>query len=149
MGIVSVVFYAGRVWVSQRALGDLITSMGLLIAFYYGLTGFAAAWEFRGQLRAGTRAALQIVILPLLGGVALLVSFVLTAADSYAADFGETALLGIGGVFVLGIGSILLGIVLMVGYNLVAPEYFLGTTMLAGTVVTEEGTFVPAGPTAP
>jgi amino acid transporter len=44
MGLVSVAFYGGLVWFNEDALGDLIASMGLLIAFYYGLTGFASAW---------------------------------------------------------------------------------------------------------
>jgi len=50
----------------------------------------------------------------------------------------------IGGVFVLGIGSILLGVVLMVVYNAVAPAYFRGGTMREGSVVTGTGEVVPA-----
>jgi hypothetical protein len=52
------------------------------------------------------------VILPLLGALILFVAFIKTAIDSYAADYGETAPFGIGGVFVPGIGSIILGVVL-------------------------------------
>lgn len=144
MGGVSVAFYAGLVWLSKDALNDLIASMGLLIAFYYGLTGFAAAWAFRQELRPSPQRALKKVLLPLLGGIVLLAAFVLTAVDSYAAGFGETAWLGIGGVFLLGIGSILLGAFIMIGYRLVAPDYFRGTTMTNGVVVTEIGEIVPA-----
>lgn len=139
MGGVSVVFYAGLAWQGARALGDLIASMGLLIAFYYGLTGFAAAWTFRRDIRSGTKVALQKVVLPLIGGLFLLVAFVLTAVDSYAADFGRTSLAGIGGVFLLGIGSVLIGVVLMLGYQLIAPAYFRGETMSAGMIITETG----------
>lgn len=143
MGVVSIVFYAGLAALNPAALNDLIASIGLLIAFYYGLTGFAAAWRFRGEFGAGVRAALQRVILPLLGGVILFVAFVLTAFDSVAADFGETAFFGVGGVFLLGIGSILVGVVLMAVYNAIAPAYFTGRTMRPGTVVTETGEVRP------
>ena len=59
MGIVSVAFYGGLVWLSEDALGDLIASMGLLIAFYYGLTGFPAA-SFRFALLFLTVAPLWV-----------------------------------------------------------------------------------------
>jgi amino acid transporter len=143
-GIVSIAFYGLLTWLSPDSLSDLIASIGLLIAFYYGLTGFASAWRFRADLRAGWKPALLKVVLPLLGGVILLAAFIKTAIDSYATDFGNTAPFGIGGVFLLGIGSIVLGIVLMIVWNLVAPAYFRGGTMRAGTVVTDEGAVVPA-----
>jgi hypothetical protein len=73
------------------------------------------------------------------GAVILFAAFIKTAIDSYAKDFGETAPLGIGGVFLLGIGSIVLGIVLMIVWNAVRPEYFRGTTMLEGTSIGEHG----------
>ena len=47
-------------------------------------------------------------------------------------------------MFLLGIGSILLGVLLMIVWNVVAPEYFRGGTMREGTVVTEEGAVIPA-----
>lgn len=133
MGVVSIVFYAGLTWASERALRDLIASIGLLIAFYYGLTGFASAWLFRTDLtRVRTRpvTALYRVVAPLLGGAALLGAFVLTAVDSFARDFGATSLLGVGGVFLLGIGSIGVGVALMVVYRLVAPAYFRSASLV-------------------
>lgn len=128
MGIVSVAFYAGLYAFSDAALSDLILSIGLLIAFYYGLTGFASAWRFRREL-GSVRSAVQKVILPLLGGLILFAAFIKTCFDLVNPDSGGTRLLGMGGAFVYGIGSILLGVVLMIIYNLVAPVYFRGRTM--------------------
>ncbi len=142
MGVVSVVFYAGLTWLSPGSLTDLIAAIGLLIAFYYGFTGFASAWAFRSAARG--RDLWQKVILPFLGGVILSAAFVKTAIDSFDAGFGETAPLGIGGVFLLGIGSILLGIVLMAVWNLARPEYFRGTTMREGVTVSERGEVMTA-----
>src|SRR2546430_2233670 len=56
MGLVSIVFYAGLTWLSPDSLNDLIAAIGLLIAFYYGLTGFASAWYFRRELRQSAQA---------------------------------------------------------------------------------------------
>jgi amino acid transporter len=140
MGIVSVAFYALLTWLSPGSLNDLIAAIGLLIAFYYGFTGLASAWVFRSPAsRSGAKDLWLKVILPLLGAVILFVAFIKTAYDSYAKDFGETAPLGIGGVFVLGIGSIVLGVVLMIIYNAVQPAYFRGGTMPSGISVGERG----------
>lgn len=128
MGIVSVVFYAGMFAISDAALSDLILSIGLLIAFYYGLTGIASAWRFRRSM-GSVKAALQKVILPLLGGLILFAAFVKTVIDLVDPDSGGTRILGMGGAFVYGIGSILLGVILMIVYNIVAPGYFRGRTL--------------------
>jgi amino acid transporter len=129
MGIVSVAFYAGLYALSGAALSDLILSIGLMIAFYYGLTGVASAWRYRRELGTGVRAALQKVILPLLGALILFAAFAKTAVDLFDPGSGDTSLLGMGGAFVYGIGSILLGVLLMIIYNIVAPAYFRGRTM--------------------
>ena len=44
-------------------------------------------------------------------------------------NYGSTTMFGIGGVFVLGIGALLIGVVLMFAYNAVAPAFFRGDTM--------------------
>jgi amino acid transporter len=128
-GIISVAFYAGLTWLDPGSLNDLIAAVGLLIAFYYGLAGLAAAWWFRRQIGRSAKDLWFKGILPLLGGVIMFAAFIKTAVDSYASDFGETALFGVGGVFLLGVGSILLGIVLMIIWNAMRPEYFRGTAI--------------------
>jgi amino acid transporter len=144
MGLVSVVFYAGLTWLSPASLTDLIAAIGLLIAFYYGLTGFASAWYFRNEPGRTAKDLWLKVILPLLGGLILLAAFVKSAWDYAQPGAGETKLLGIGGVFVLGIGSILLGVVLMIVWNAVSPSYFQGSTMRDGVAVGEHGEIVAA-----
>jgi amino acid transporter len=43
MGVVSIIFYVLLTLTSENILADTIAAVGLLIAFYYGLTGFACA----------------------------------------------------------------------------------------------------------
>jgi amino acid transporter len=130
MGIASIVFYVGLTAVSENVLTDSIAATGLLIAFYYGLTGFACVWFHRRRLRG--RDLWVKGVLPGLGGLMLLVAFVLSAVDYAAADSGETVILGLGGVFVIGIGALLVGAVLMVVYSRVAPPFFRGETLVPG-----------------
>jgi len=126
MGVVSSLFYIALTLVSDNVLADTISSLGLLIAFYYGLTGFACAWYFRRMLTRSAADLLLKGVLPLLGGLILLAAFIRSAVDMFAEDFGETSFHGVGGVFLLGIGSLLLGVVLMVVAELAMPAFFRG-----------------------
>jgi amino acid transporter len=130
MGLISVAFYAVMAAVHNgRALNDLILAIGLQIAFYYGLTGFASAWYFRKELTSSARSLWLKGILPTLGGVILLIAFIKSASDFWQPDSGSTSFFGVGGPFVLGIGAIVIGIPIMIVWNIIRPAYFKGGTM--------------------
>ena len=131
MGIASVGFYVGLVLVSGNVLADSIAALGLVIAFYYGLTGYACAWHFRRDLRT-PREVLARLVLPLAGALILTLCFFKSAKDMYAGDYGNTSFAGIGGVFILGIGSLVLGVLVMVLCELRMPDFFRGRTGLSG-----------------
>jgi amino acid transporter len=131
MGAVSIAFYVGLTLVSENVLQDSITATGMLIAFYYGLTGFACAWQFRRRLRSA-RDVLVRFLLPLAGGVLMLAVFVLACVEYADPEYGETVFFGVGGVFVVGVGALLLGVLLMVAWNAVAPAFFRGRAMRPG-----------------
>jgi amino acid transporter len=132
MGAVSIAFYVGLTLVSENVLQDSIVATGMLITFYYGLTGFACAWEFRRSLR-GPRDVLMRFVLPLLGGLVMLGVFLLACVEYADPEYGETVVHGVGGVFVVGIGALVLGLLLMVAWNVVAPAFFRGRTMPRGS----------------
>ena len=52
MGVVSIFFYVLFTLISSNLLLALIGSVGLMIAFYYGLTGFACVWYYRKTFTA-------------------------------------------------------------------------------------------------
>jgi amino acid transporter len=128
MGAVSIAFYVGLTVVSRNVLGDSIAATGMLIAFYYGLTGFACAWQFRRSLRGPRDVAMRFA-LPLLGGLFMLAVLVLACVQYADPEYGETVFSGVGGVFVIGVGALLLGVVLMAAWNAVAPAFFRGETL--------------------
>jgi amino acid transporter len=113
MGVVASVYYIGMTLISDNILQDSILSLGLAIAFYYAITGFACVWYFRRDLLASARDFVFKGLLPLLGALMLAFAFVKSAIDMYDADYGYTVLLGVGGTFVVGIGALALGVVLM------------------------------------
>ena len=50
MGALSIVWYVGLTIVSENILFDSIAALGLMIAFYYGITGFACTIYYRHEL---------------------------------------------------------------------------------------------------
>ena len=129
MGGVSILFYVLLTLTSENILADTIAAVGLLIAFYYGLTGFACVWFYRKTMWDKPRDVVMQGAIPLAGGI-LLVAFFLYACKTYAdPDYGYTKIGDIGGVFLIGVGSLVLGLVLMLVYQAIAPAYFRGETL--------------------
>ena len=118
MGGLSIAWYVGLTIVSQDILLDSISALGLMIAFYYGLTGFACAWYHRGALTRSLRRAVLAVVGPFVGGAILMYVFVRSCIDLGRADAGSTTYLGIGSPLAIGLGLLALGVVLMVFWYL-------------------------------
>lgn len=136
MGLASIAFYVMLTRVSENVLADSIGSVGLMIAFYYGLTGFACVWYYRRVLTRSRRDLWTKGIMPGLGGVLLLYFFVNACVVYSAADYGSTSWTlpfpphwQLGGVFVTGIGALLLGAVLMLVYRVIRPPFFRKETI--------------------
>ena len=135
MGVVSVALYIGLNLFSRNVLEDTVTSTSFAIAFYYGLTGWSAVWYFRKMSFSSPRAFFYKFLCPLLGAIILTGALVQSAIDSFNPDYGSTSMMGIGGVFVIGVGSLVLGAVLMVITSWFLPDYFRGETLRADTPV--------------
>jgi hypothetical protein len=102
----------------------------MMICFYYGITALACVWFFRAAAFSSARAFFLKFLAPLLGGVILLVMFVKTAFDSMDPEYGSgSSVGGVGMVFILGMGVILLGVVVMLAMARVRPEFFRGQVL--------------------
>jgi amino acid transporter len=117
---------------SDNFLGDAIGAIVLLIAFYYTLLGIAALWAFRAEAFKTGRDFLTKAIAPLLATIVLGWAFGRNLKDTYADDYGLTTLLGVGGIFVIGLGTLVVGLVLMAIWNWRAPAFFRGETFAPG-----------------
>jgi amino acid transporter len=110
--------------VSRNVLADSAAAVGLLIAFYYGLTGFACAWYFRADLRRSARDLVVKGILPVLGGLALTCAFALSIKSYLPADSGSSSFAGIGGIFLIGVGALLIGVLCLLVVRWRLPAFF-------------------------
>lgn len=137
MGTVSIVFYVGMTLISENILADTILSLGLAIAFYYGITGYACVWFFRRDLLRSAREFFFKGLFPLLGALMLSAVFVQSLFDMIQPDYGYTVLFGVGGVFVVGVGALLMGVVIMFIWSLFAGSrpFFRGESLNRETKV--------------
>ena len=140
-------FYAAMTVISENVLIDTIFALGLMICFYYGLTAYACVWYFRRDLRRCVypprrlrklhRLAIPRVrdlmfkgVLPLTGAVLLTLVFVQTAVDTMDPAYGSgSSVFGVGSVFVIGVGLLAFGLVLMLAWRVRRPEFFRGETL--------------------
>jgi len=135
MGIVSAVFFLLFTLISKTLLGALVGSIGLLIAFYYGLTGLACVWFYRKTLTSSFRNFIMRGVFPLLGAI-ILIGVLIYGVTTFAApgwlvdaNGNNVTIFGIGATAVVGVGSILVGIILMGIWAIVQPEFFQGKTL--------------------
>jgi len=135
MGAVSIAFYVLFTLISPNLLTALIGAVGLMIAFYYGLTGFACVWFYRKTLTSSARDFVMRGVVPLTGGLILAAVFAYGLIQYAKPDWlvdddgNNVTIFGYGAVAVVGIGALLLGVVLMVAWRIAAPPYFHGLTL--------------------
>jgi amino acid transporter len=98
---------------SENFLFDSITSLGLMIAFYYALTGYACVIFYRRQLLRSARNFLQLGLMPL-GGAAILTWLFVKGLIDFSKPESSSAgeeFLGLAHPFVIGVGFLLLGLI--------------------------------------
>jgi amino acid transporter len=133
-GLVAAVFYAVMHLVSDHVLADTILTLGMMICFYYGLTAFACVYYFRRTLFHSGRNFFLRGLAPLIGGLILAAVFLETAYDSMNPAFGSgSSVFGVGLVFLLAVGIILLGVVVMLIISWHRPGFFQGETLRQDT----------------
>jgi amino acid transporter len=126
MGALSIVWYVGLTIVSENILFDSIAALGLMIAFYYGLTGFACTIYYRRELLRSWKTFWLIGVGPTVGGLMLAGIFVKSCYDLSKPANSESgnSWFGVGPPLVIGLGFLLLGVVLMLFWRPGHPQFF-------------------------
>ncbi|MEY9874682.1 amino acid transporter [Streptacidiphilus sp. MAP12-33] len=149
VGVVGAVVYTVMNFLGHGlAIGDAVSSCGVMIAFYYGLTGVTSAWAHRTEWRSSAGDLWLRIVLPLIGGAVLLAAGAWSlvhawdpANSSTSWTLPFTSGTRVGGTFVIGTGTVLLGLLVLLVCRRVYPGFFrrrsvLGAPDPARTVVT-------------
>ena len=129
-GIVSSVFFALLVIVGRYSHGDVLTwaadGVGLMIAYYYGQTGFACVIYYRKHIFKSVKNFIFVGLLPLIGGLILAFIFLWALKDfsDPAWETPPTSWFGWSPVLWIGLGTLLAGIPLMYWWNTKDHAFF-------------------------
>jgi amino acid transporter len=133
-GLGAAAFYSVLTFLSENVLLDTIYSIGIMICFYYGLTAFACVWYFRRELFTSLSNIVFKFLLPLLGGIVLVLVLLVTLRDSFSPDYGSGgSIAGVGLVFIMGVGLILSGLIFIAVLRAKNPAFFRGETLKTDT----------------
>ncbi|WP_423817291.1 APC family permease [Rothia nasimurium] len=126
--LIATVFYVAMRFISTSVLWDTIAALSLMVCLYYGVTAFACVWYFRKtSLTSGARNLINQFLLPLIGGLILVVFFAQTFFDSMDPAYGSGSEIGgIGLVFILSLVLLALGVAVMLYQRFKRPDFFAG-----------------------
>jgi amino acid transporter len=143
MGAVSIVVYVGLNYSSNGigVIGDAVIAIGLYIAFYYGLTGFACTWYYRRNLTSSARNLWMQGILPSLGGLILFflgawsvwLDYDVATANDYTMWTVPIIHWQVGGAFVIAVVTGLIGVAAYFYCKSRNPAFFKGRTLTRST----------------
>lgn len=126
MGVASIVWYVGLTIFSEDILFDSLAALGLMIAFYIGITGFACTIYYRRELTRSIKNFFFIGVGPTVGGVILfylLIKNGIELADPANSESGNSWF-GIGPPLVIAVFFLVLGVLLMVVQWRKVPSFF-------------------------
>jgi amino acid transporter len=126
MGTLSIVWYVGLTILSEDILFDSLAALGLMIAFYIGITGFACTIYYRRELLHSVKNFFFIGIGPSLGGAILfylLIKNGIELSDPANSESGNSWL-GIGPPLVIAVFFLILGVLLMFVQWRAVPAFF-------------------------
>jgi amino acid transporter len=145
MGAISILVYVGLNYSSNGigVIGDAVIAIGLYIAFYYGLTGFACAWYYRKNLTSSARNLWMQGILPVtgalilwfLGGWSIWLDYDVATANDYTMWTVPFIHWQIGGAFVIAVAAGLVGLIFYLFCRFVTPgaAFFKKQTLTRAT----------------
>ena len=140
MGAVSIALYIPMNYISGgNPIADAVTALGLYIAFYYGMTGFACVWYYRKTLLKSQRNLWMQGILPLLGGLIMYIFGGIALQSDWVANNSYTTWLipglqwRVGGIFIIAFLSAFVGLIAGIYMRFVSPGFFRKETLTRAT----------------
>jgi amino acid transporter len=126
VGALAAVWYAVLNTFSQNFLFDSLTALGLMIAFYYALNGFACAIYYRNELTGSAKNFFFQGVGPVVGGLMLGYLF-FRGIDEFAnvdESYSGSEVFGVGIPAAQGVGLLILGALLMLAWRLSGHDRF-------------------------
>ena len=128
LATLSIIWYVLLTWWNVNALYDAISALGIMVCLAYGGTGLACTVYYRKELLKSVKNFFLIGVAPTVGAILFALILVKVIHDDYPYDNGNgmsyTGIHGIGGVFLIGVGTMVVGVILMIITWIFKPEFF-------------------------
>ena len=129
IGMTTLAIYCGLTWFSDSIVEDCVYSVGIAIITYYSVVALSSVLYFWDTAFASWRTAFGQVILPGIAALILIPVGITEAYNMAQPDSEGASLAGVGIVFIIGVASLLFGVLLMILWNLKSPAFFRGETL--------------------
>jgi amino acid transporter len=122
--VLSILWYVlVTVW-NANAIWDAISALGIMVCIAYGGTGLACTVYYRKELLKSAKNFLLMGVAPAVGAILFAAILVKVVYDDYNPVNSYTSFHGIGGIFLMGVGTMIVGVILMVIMWMARPEFF-------------------------
>lgn len=126
LGGVAATWYLVVSSISENALVDTLSSLGILVAFYYSITGLACVFYYRKHIKGSVKGFLLVGVGPVLGSIGL--GFMLIVGIRSVSDPASSASggpwLGLAPPLTIAALMMLLGIAVLAIRHLRSPAFF-------------------------
>jgi hypothetical protein len=109
---------------SADVLTDSISALGLVIALYYGLTGFACVIFYRREIFRSVGNFISMGVLPAAGAMIMFALLVKGCLAPGEATTSKLAIFGVGGPVIIAAAAVVTGLLLMLFAQHGTPDFF-------------------------
>ncbi|MCB1934638.1 MAG: APC family permease [Nitrosomonas sp.] len=130
IGLMTLLIYTTLSLMSESIVEDTILSVSIAVCTFYIVASASCALYFHRTAFHHWKTAVSQVILPATAAIILAVVAVLQSWNMLDPDYGSSgSIAGIGMVFIIGVLTLLFGVILMILWNMFDPKFFRGETL--------------------
>jgi amino acid transporter len=130
IGLMTLIIYSTLNLISESIVKDTIQSVSIAVCTYYSVAALSCALYFHRTAFNHWHTALSQVILPTIAAVILVAVSIVQAWNMMDPEYGSGgSIAGIGAVFLIGVVTLLIGVPLMLLWNIREPRFFRGETL--------------------
>ena len=137
LAVIAVAWYVAVSLLSENAMLDSLSSLGILVAFYYALTGFSCVIYYRKHVTASLKGFLFVGVGPIIGSLGLILMLVIAVRSLWdpANSASGSAWLGLAPPISIAVLVLVLAAIALVIRRIVAPTFFTSSPPLVANVL--------------
>lgn len=130
IGLMTLIVYVTLSLISESIVKDTIHSVSITVCTYYTVAALACVLYFHRTAFNHWHTTLLQVVFPGIAATILIIVAIIQAWNMMDPGYGSSgSIAGVGIVFLIGVATLFLGVLLMLLWNLREPRFFRGKTL--------------------